>query len=993
MNEILKTFRRPNLCRTATFLCLTVALILTACGGARFATVASDQTFAKHASFSVRLTPAVVSVEQGGSQSIRMEVASRNGFKGPVRLAVSGLPSGITASPQDEVLNVEANVLTSETVTLVANSTGAIADARVEIRATSAALESTAFLTLHLSRPSRPVVRKQSVPPIPVASLGGEVLRGYLDEERQLLFVSNDLRNEVIALDAYDLSVRARIDVPQPFGIDQMADGKTLVVGTFTQSIYTIDEDTFAATAHPIPFLNGNLDVWEPVLPVAMASGKVLLLMKEPYIYADYIYGGQHIYEWDSATEAVRDLTLGRWVGEAIETLNLRRSGDHKWAVFIAYGVISGMYAYSSDTAALTRVDPLGETRLVASNFDGSQIVVGGQAQKLTLFDHGLNVIGTTISMIEPVYLQPEYSRDGLRLYLMGDTNLGGSVTRVIEIIDAQQSKTIGLVPLPDPPAGTSPSTLLAVSSAQRAYVSWDSYVISVDCSRPWSAADAKSNFVGMPSPHSIPLNADSPVTFNFLPPAGASFAFNGQPAITQNTDQFYRTVTVLPPRSTTAGPANVTLTLANGQTTVRPEAFSYGVKLADVSANFAPANANSINYLFGFGLLSANGSVPSVTIGGQAISGVTGGLVDENYHGNSLEYLRLVVPAGLTGQADIAVTGSNGSDTLHNAITFYGSYSIPATGILQLLFDSKRNKLYALKSTGVDVFDPATGSWASPLLANVSGVSFFEMALKADGSMLVLFDRSHQSFSTVNPDQPSSLTGLNAPVATAKMTVAGTNTLLALGPRSPTPGFIGKASAIDMTTLAVTQLFPPYGEFGVYTWGASSNGYWGAGVESDSGGGVVLWHDPDRTAASAYLGGGFWTDVAVSPNGIVAAAQSLSYYAGSWVAFFDTQLHYINSTVYTDFHYPSAAPVMGITFSATGETLIVPSGDAIDLFDTKSGRLRAKIMSPEQLKSFDYWIDNVGALAIDPSDQNIYVLSQTGIVVFHLPASVDKLH
>src|SRR5439155_14277945 len=61
-------------------------------------------------------------------------------------------------------------------------------------------------------------------------------------------------------------------------------------------------------------------------------------------------------------------------------------------------------------------------------------------------------------------------------------------------------------------------------------------------------------------------------------------------------------------------------------------------------------------------------------------------------------------VPNGAPGEsADIVVSSSIGSGTLASAATYYPSFSIlPASGLLQLLYDNHRNLLYALKATEV---------------------------------------------------------------------------------------------------------------------------------------------------------------------------------------------------------------------------------------------------------------------------------------------------
>ena len=82
----------------------------------------------------------------------------------------------------------------------------------------------------------------------PFNYVGGLLAHGFYDESRQLLFVTNLWLNELDVISSIDLSVKARIPVPVPAGIDQMADGATLVIGTEVQELVTVDENTFAVT-------------------------------------------------------------------------------------------------------------------------------------------------------------------------------------------------------------------------------------------------------------------------------------------------------------------------------------------------------------------------------------------------------------------------------------------------------------------------------------------------------------------------------------------------------------------------------------------------------------------------------------------------------------------------------------------------------------------------------------------------------------------------
>ena len=73
-----------------------------------------------------------------------------------------------------------------------------------------------------------------------------------------------------------------------------------------------------------------------------------------------------------------------------------------------------------------------------------------------------------------------------------------------------------------------------------------------------------------------------------------------------------------------------------------------------------------------------------------------------------SFQQLFLQLPNAPSGPADITVTGNNRTSTLKAGITYIPSATIvPATGLLQLLYDNHRNLLYALQSTQILVLNP----------------------------------------------------------------------------------------------------------------------------------------------------------------------------------------------------------------------------------------------------------------------------------------------
>ncbi len=100
--------------------------------------------------FTVTATPATLSLTPGGSgQKITLAAAASNGFTGSVAVGVTGLPTGVTASPATVTLVVG----TPQTVTLAAATAAAAGASTVTFTGTSGTLSSAATVALTVTSP------------------------------------------------------------------------------------------------------------------------------------------------------------------------------------------------------------------------------------------------------------------------------------------------------------------------------------------------------------------------------------------------------------------------------------------------------------------------------------------------------------------------------------------------------------------------------------------------------------------------------------------------------------------------------------------------------------------------------------------------------------------------------------------------------------------------------------------------------------------------
>ena len=760
-----------------------------------------------------------------------------------------------------------------------------------------------------------------------------------------------------------------------------MADGKTLVIGTIAQQILTLDENTLAVTSHPVPQLGSVFALFYPNV-VALANGKVLMIGQEEGIDSEDIQdGGQYLIEWDSTSNTFQEVEPAGG-GQGWETDSLSRSADHKWAIFSA----DKFYLYSSDadsftTASVTTVNPPQDefgVRGYAMNADGTKIGVVS-AQQATFLDRSFNVLATVQipGAFQTGRTAVTFTSDGSSLLLQYDIPLA------IEVLDANNYATLGYYS-GAANAEDNDERLLAIDSSGRAFAGMGGGVRVIDMTKPIIANPSDDLLNGMSCPltttTAAPVNTAEQFSLGSPAPSeGTSYYFNGQPAsLLSNGTQID-----IPP-SSTAGAADIECIGPDGNTFVYSGSFSYGVELIGVSANLLPPSGNPPVYIFGYGLSES----PTISVGGKPVTNV--------FVSNPvvpLQVAQVRVPDGTSGQSsNVAVSSANGSGSITQAMTYIPSATIvPSSGLLQVLYDPHRDLLYALKATEVDVLNPTTLQWQSPLGIPGAGgsVSYNVMALSPDGAHLVVESPSNK-VAVIDPDNPSqsSIVAINSDAdgVSQPLVITKNNQALVVAP------FEVPNNVIDLSTLSVTSFVSYLGQLVR----ASADGSALYGVDLNVTSGQLYAIDPTSFAVQSPLPFGqlFWTDLAVSSNGQqFAAIDGIPDTAGDIVGFFNASMNLLNFNVYPLVSPPDDVQVLGSTFSPGGKVLVVPLGDSIEFWDTATGTLCARLMTPEELNFLVYPEGPVAPqMALDGTGQTIFAISMSGLTVMKLSEPIDNL-
>jgi hypothetical protein len=920
--------------------------------------------------FTLAISSDSLTVAQGANQSVQISVTPKNGFTGTVSISPGSL-SGISVAPA----SISVTPGTPTKVTLTASANAPISKQRVEFRGTSGSLIQSVFLSI-------------TVQGLPVSDpfhfTGGELVHGFYDEGRQLLFATNIGLNELDVLSGVDGSVKARVPVPQPIGIDQMADGNTLVIGTAAQELVTVNEDTYAVTAHPFTMLgDGVFGEFFPTV-VALANGNVLALAQEQGVYSDDIVNaGQSVVEWNPATETLKVIS-------AKGSDRLARSGDRKWAVFSS----DQFYLFSSDqnkilaAAPLNAVDPPDNSfgvRGYAINGDGTRIAVAS-AKQVSFFDRSLNLLGTAQipGAFQVSRSTVKFSADGTKVFLQYAFPLA------IEVVDVATATATGYLSGSVLPDDDNLEGLMAIDAEGRAWFNINGGVREVGLSQPLMQNSSGTNFPGANCPvlnTAVALNT-SPQVQLLQSLTGLSLYVGGQPATVANSG----TEVDLPP-SDVVGAADLECIDLQGNTEVVEQSVSYGVEPVALSANLLPPFGNPTAYLIGFGFSAQTASVPwyleippAVTLNGASASNVT--VIQQP--ARVLQVDALAIPNGTAGQnVEVGVSGALGTGTLTAAASYYPTPAIvPASGLLQLTFDPQRNLLYALKTSEVDVMDAKSRTWNAPLKfpANFSG-TVGSMAISPDASKLavlavsgstpqmIVFNLSGGSATVTN------YSGYSSNIS-GSLAVTNHNIALIAGQ----PGLL-----FDLSTLTFSTLPGSTG----HVVRASADGTHLYSADLNISGGTVYSIDlATPSVQSQQFGLFFWSDLAVSPDGSqFAAVYTPPLVAGDAVGFFNSKLQYLNANAYPDYSPPDDSGVLGTCYSPGGQVLVVPLGDSIELWDSRTGKLRSRLMLPEELQALVYPENSVAPMiALNTSGDTIFALSKSGISVIPLPEPMDQM-
>lgn len=770
---------------SATVLCF----IAMGCGG-NSGSQSSPPPNSPSPDFSIAVQPSTLSLTLGLSTQIQITESPANGFSAPVSVNVASLPAGVTVSPTLPQIVGSSGL----TLSVTAAATAPAGSYTIEFSASGGNVHHSASLSLTLATPAAETIPGNRTNWV---RLGSNPIAVYYDAPRNHVFASLPAVNRVDVIDPTTGNLLSSIPVSvannEPNGVwlasssnlSATLDG-TLLLALGAGHIANIDLASEMVVAQQVVPRN----VSGPTFLVAAAGGHIILGS----------WGGSFFYNWDGVSTLASQHSIS-------DLYSFDRNFDGT-TVLVASGDTSGVYelldvasdsivaqsSYSNATIMTVRGNPVRGEWAIANSAG------------IDFLDPNLNLVGHVAANLagSSTYWGMTYSPDGKYLYFVYSPNgLPFLIT-----VDATTHSIVSTAPATGtdlayyrrvPPEWVvqpfaADGTGLVFGLGEKGVVIDDS-TYTVD---PAQATDADSAIIATPDNGPVTGSTTVQITtqvYNTLPDVW----FGSQRAPAESLNSLGQVSAATPPTNM-AGPVNIKLFPPDGYVHVMPQAFTYGTIITSLRNSVCASTGGCSVDIFGFGLFGSDTTQTKVTIGGNAaaVQSVHYFSTDQPYP-YPLQYLSVLVPSGRAGRADVSVKTANGQATMAGAFLYSSSLQSYASAqpYNALLFDEKRQLLYASTDSQIARFSVASSTFLSPITPpSLSGQYQLEgMCLTPDGSKLIVANKLDSSVSVIDPDNPSNAVAIGMP------------TNLALYPGGPV--FVAATSTgkviISMTALEDT--------------------------------------------------------------------------------------------------------------------------------------------------------------------------------------------
>jgi len=722
--------------------------------------------------FTLTLNPASLTIVSGESGSLSVSANSLNGFSSDIAVQITGLPSGVTASPA--TLTVAPGG--SQAVTFsVANGTAATT-ATAKVTGTAASLSHNVNLSISvagtrgtLSTRTRYVRTDAVIEYYLWLNTHWEVF----NPPTHRFFVTDPFSNQIFVFDSVSETKIGTIPVPGAFGIDDTPDHTTLYVGTMIGDVYAIDPVAMrvkqryrASQIGPYGF-----EAWSALV---LADGRLALLGAQGGIPS--VDGSSSIAIWNPVDNSI-DVYGAGMNGAPPHALcpmgnigGFARTGDRT-------GVLLG--SIDSDGTLCELIPSTGElfsaglggfvTMNLFPSPDGRYVVVRGNSNQANFYDahtllllFSINLAGSTDSGTAFTF-----SADSRTLYFLTDGFVYAYDIASKQLIGWLPNMLVeytsgGLVvgPVTSPNYEAIDGTGLLAGPLEEGFGFLDTTQL-----RTGPLGTGFSN--AYLSPATGPVSGGTQTQWDAATAldSQSTIYFGGKQALPVSRSGGFVSVTT-PPGA--PGPVDVYALAKDGGMQLIPDAFSYGPSILEVTPDMATTDGGAIGSIYGYGFAPMNATVIpsdlSVTVGGQSALITALNLSAYNLASPPflLQAIYYRIPPGATGTADVVVTTASGK--AHSSLTYlFGSkqFPLPGAALVQGVYDPARDVYYFTDANKIQVFSLTQQKWLAPIAipAPVGTTQrLWGISLSPDGSKLAIADEQALVVYLLDPASPATV-------------------------------------------------------------------------------------------------------------------------------------------------------------------------------------------------------------------------------------------
>ncbi len=804
------------------------------------------------------------------------------------------------------------------------------------------------------------------------------------DTVHNRFFISNTTLNRIDVFDATQESQITSIIVPEPWGMDVAPDGSALYVATTFGDVYQIDPGAMQviqrypwATIGPQGFIATQAFI--------LADGQLALLGQ---IGAFYFDGSPNFAIWNPATNSINVQqaqlpVFGPYVGQMALTADRT-----KVLVTGAKAPYIELYDPSAGTAISANIACGGGETLPTP--DGTRIILTGSTGCVDVLD--ANTLAELANFPNIPAYSAVLSQDGSTLYTVdleanvfawGTTTFAqtGWVSNT-DVVDLQQA-----------------IVLSAIDSSGLIFGPIGHGVAFVDGSTINPGLEGTQFNIGFLSPATGPTSGATALQSEILTPqpppsitTGTVYIGNAQ---TTNVSLSATAFSGNTPPAASGGAADFTVVLPDNSVRIMPENFSYGPTIVEVCPNSATADGGSEGAIFGYGFGQQQGGV-QVTIGGQSAT-VTQLLTNASPtfpYPFPMEAVLFTVPPDTSGQSvTVQVTTGDGSATATGAFQYVAaaqSYPLAGASLMQGIYNPGQGVLYFTDQAQIDVFSPASGQWLTPISIPYTDASsrLYGVALSQDGNTLAISDAGDARIYVLNPASTQNVQSFNVSEQISDYEPGGlavTNAGMVYYATFNTQGY-GHAAFHELNTAngSIT-------DFGsIQDVGQNEDDAY-IRVLLNSGGSQVYLNengdawtldtsDNSLTEALQVTNDEGSVEMAISGDGSTLITSNFLT---------DSNLNALTEVGYVDREVWLPIAVYGQKLNSNGSLMFQPLTNGIDVIDGTTGLLEYRVaLAVQAANVYD-------ALAVDNTDNLLFVITPTGIAAVNLtalPAGSSKI-